>query len=97
MLKGVQKRSIVSEVRIIPIRPVDSLVALASCVIDGKFYIGSIGVHTKRSGGYRMTYPNKVSGKNSINIFHPITRELGDEIEKSIIHEYEQLITRDTL
>jgi stage V sporulation protein G len=85
----------VSEVNVIPIRPKEGLVALASVVIDEKFYIGSIGIYTKLKGGYRITYPNKKSGINVINIFHPITKELGDEIESAVIEAYEDLLSKD--
>ena len=85
----------VTEINVIPIRPKDGLVALASCVIDEKFYIGSIGVYTKLKGGYRITYPNKKSGNSTINIFHPITKDLGDIIENEIISEYEKLLSKD--
>lgn len=85
----------VTEVNVIPIRPKSGLVALASCVIDEKFYIGSIGIYTKLKGGYRITYPNKKSGISVINIFHPIDKELGDLIESEVIGEYERLLSKD--
>lgn len=83
----------VSEVSIIPISPRNGLIALASCVIDNKIYVGSIGIYTRRSGGYRITYPTKKVNENSINIFHPINKESGDVIEKAIIKSYEELIS----
>jgi len=85
----------VTEVTIIPIKPRNGLVALASCVIDNKFYVCSIGIYTKLNGGYRLTYPNKKSKENAINIFHPINKECGDAIEKEIINEYEKLVVAD--
>ena len=87
----------ITEVSIIPMqrKEDDGLRGLASCVINNKFYIGSIGIYTKLKGGYRLTYPNKKSGANSINIFHPIDKELGNNIEQAIIKEYENLLTKD--
>ena len=85
----------ITEVTIIPIKPRDGLVALASCVIDSKMYVGSIGVYTKIKGGYRLTYPNKKVGENAINIFHPINKECGDGIEAAIIDKYEELMCKD--
>ena len=85
----------ITEVTIIPIKPRDGLVALASCVIDSKMYVGSIGVYTKIKGGYRLTYPNKKVGENAINIFHPINKECGDGIETAIIDKYEELMCKD--
>ncbi len=88
-----KKKNVVTEVNILPIRPRDGLVAIASCVINNDFYVGSIGIYTKLKGGYRLTYPNKKSGSNSVNIFHPISQDLGDAIEEAIIKEYEKLIS----
>lgn len=83
----------ITEISIVTLKPKNGLVALASCVIDGKLYLGSIGIYTKLKGGYRLTYPNKKIGENSINIFHPINREVGDAIEKAIVDKYEELIS----
>jgi stage V sporulation protein G len=70
-------------------------VALASCVVDEKWYIGSLGIYTRLKGGYRITYPNKKVGENAINIFHPINREAGDAVEKAVVEKYEELISKD--
>ena len=82
----------ITEVTIIPVKPNKGLVALASCVIDDKLYLGSIGIYTKLKGGYRLTFPNKKVGDTSINIFHPINRAVGDAIEDGIVAEYERLM-----
>lgn len=82
----------ISEIKIIPLKPKEGLVALASCVIDGKLYLGSIGIYTKLAGGYRLTYPNKKLGDRSINIYHPINSATGDCIESAIIAEYERIM-----
>jgi len=84
----------ITEVTIIPIKPKNGLVALASCVIDDKLYLGSIGIYTKLKGGYRLTYPNKKVGENAINLYHPITKDCGDAIEKAIVDRYEELMTQ---
>lgn len=83
----------VSEVQIVPIQPRDGLVAFASLVIDDKLYVSSIGVHTKLSGGYRITYPTKKVGDRNIQLFHPITRELGREIEETVIAKVKNVMT----
>jgi len=82
----------VSEITIIPLKPKNGLVALASCVIDEKFYIGSIGIYTKLKGGYRLTYPTKKVGERSINICHPIDLVTGKAIEDAVVAEYERLM-----
>jgi len=83
----------INEVTIIPIKPKNGLVALATCVLDNKIFLGSIGIYTRLKGGYRLTYPNKKMGESSINLYHPISKEVGDAIEKAIIEEYERLIS----
>ncbi len=83
----------VSEIQIIPIQARDGLVAFANLVIDEKLYVSSIGVHTKLSGGYRITYPTKKVGDRSIQLFHPITRELGREIEEEVIAKMKNVMT----
>ena len=84
----------VGEITIIPIKPKNGLVALATCVLDEKIYLGSIGIYTKLKGGYRLTYPNKKVGENAINLYHPITKECGDNIEQAIIKKYEDLMSQ---
>lgn len=90
-----EKATNITEVTIIPIKPKNGLVALASCVIDSKLYVGSIGIYTKLKGGYRLTYPNKKVGDNAINLYHPINSECGDAIEKAIVEKYEELMSQD--
>lgn len=87
----------ITEVTIIPIKPKKGLVALASCVIDEKFYVGSIGVYTRLKGGYRLTFPTKKVGDNSINLCHPINQDVGDAIEKAIADEYEKLVSQSVV
>ena len=92
MSKEKVKETIITETTIIPIKPKEGLVALASCVIDEKIYLGSIGIYTKLEGGYRLTYPTKKVGDKNFNIFHPISKEAGDKIEEAIIKRYEDLM-----
>lgn len=82
----------ITEIQILPIKPRDGLIAFASVVLDGKLYLSSIGVHRKIDGsGYRLTYPTKKVGEANINIYHPISRDLGLAIEKSIFEKIEKL------
>lgn len=82
----------ITEISIIPLKPKNGLVALASCVFDDRLYLSSIGIYTKLKGGYRLTYPTKKIGEGSINIYHPINKEIGQIIEKIIVEKYEKLI-----
>ena len=82
----------ITEVNIAPIKPKDGLIGFASVVFDGCLYLGSIGVYTRLDGsGYRMTYPTKKIAERNINIYHPITAELGRQIEAAILQKAEEI------
>ena len=85
----------ITEVQIIPIKPKDGLVAIASVVADNSLYLGSVGVYTRLDGsGYRITYPTKKIGEKNINIYHPINKETSKAIEEAIISEAEKILTQ---
>lgn len=78
---------VISEVQIIPVKPQGGLVAFASCVINGQFYVGDIAVYTRPDGqDYRLVYPCKVlpNGKR-INCFHPINRDAAARLTKAVV------------
>ena len=78
----------ISEIEITPIRAQNGLVAFASVLLDNKVKLNSIGIYTKLSGGYRLTYPTK----GQFNIFKPITKEVSQAIESAVLDKYSQLI-----
>jgi stage V sporulation protein G len=88
-----------TEIQIIPVKPKDGLVAFASCVVNNSLYIGNIAIYTSPSNpeGYRLVYPLKVlpNGKE-INCVHPITKEAGEAIAKSIINKFKEFKFRVT-
>ncbi len=78
----------VTEVQIIPVKPTNGLIAFASCVIDGKLLLSSIGVFTKLDGsGYRITFPTKKVGREgfNVNVFNPINKEACEAITRAIL------------
>ena len=80
------KIMMITEVQITPIKPKDGLVAFASVVLENSLYLGFLGVYTRLDGtGYRITYPTKKVGENSLNIYHPINKETSRAIEEAII------------
>jgi len=85
---------LISEVQIIPIKPVNGLVAFASFILDGKVYLGSIGIMTRPSGGYRLVYPSKKVGVKNINTFYPINKDIAEEIEIKVINRLEDVMNR---
>lgn len=79
----------ISDVRIIPVKAANGLVAFGSLVINGNLYLGSIAIHRKLDGtGYRLTYPTKRAGNGERALFHPITPELSRVIEQVLCEEY---------
>lgn len=75
----------ISEVQINLIKPKDGLIGFAALVINGDFYLSGIGIHRKLTGaGYRLTYPTRKSGSRDFEIFHPINKNAGQQIEAAI-------------
>jgi DNA-binding cell septation regulator SpoVG len=81
----------ISEVQITPIKPIDGLVGFASLVFDDSFYLGSIGIFTRPQGGFRLTYPTRKSMNKNLHVFHPINKEIADDIERAIISKFEEV------
>lgn len=81
-----------SEIQIVPIKPINGLVAFASFVLDNKFYLGSIGIMTRPQGGYRLVYPSKKVGLRNINTFYPINKVVAEEIETEVINRLEDVM-----
>ncbi len=83
----------ITEVQIIPIKPKDGLVAIASVIADNSLYLGSVGVFTRLNGsGYRITYPTKKVGNKSLNVYHPINKETSKTIEEAIISKAKEIL-----
>lgn len=84
-----------SEITITPIKPQNGLVAFASFVLNNCLYLGSIGILTRISGGYRLVYPSKKIGERNINIFYPINHTIGKTIEKEVVKKFEDVMKHD--
>ena len=80
----------ITEIQIIPVKPKDGIVAFASFVLDECLYLSSIAVMTRPTGGYRLVYPTKKVGPRDIHIFHPISRDFAQIIEKNVIEKLEK-------
>jgi DNA-binding cell septation regulator SpoVG len=88
------KELTISEIQITPIKPQKSLVGFASCILNGQLYIGCIAIHCDLlNQSFRCVYPTKKfkDGKE-IPLYHPITKEAGEAIQKAIVGEWEYLI-----
>lgn len=84
-------KATISEVQITPIKENEGLVGFASFVYNENFYMGSIGIYTRPQGGYRLTYPTRKVNNGNFNVFHPINREVAEEVEKAIISKFEDV------
>ena len=80
----------INEVSIEFIKPKNGLVGFASFVIEGIYY-SSVGIFTRPTGGYRLTYPTKRVGNRDLHLFHPINRQTAYEIEEKILTEFKKL------
>ena len=88
----------ISEINIQLIKPTNGLVAFASVVLDDKIFLGSIGIHQKLDGtGYRLTYPTKKTGDRDFHIFHPIEKNIGQEIERAIFEKLTTLLEKQNV
>lgn len=86
------KKTQVSEVQIRPVKPHNGLIAFASFVLDNKYYVSSVAIYTKLTGGFRLVYPTKtIKDKSGINVFHPITRPASKAIEDAIFKKINAL------
>ena len=83
----------VTEIQITPVKPQNGLVAFASLVLSHNLYLGSIGILTRPTGGYRLVYPTKKVGYTNINIYHPINKQFADQIEQEVIKKLEEVMT----
>lgn len=84
----------ISEIQITPIKPRESLVAFASCVVDRQIYLGGIAIHCDLlNQSFRCVYPTKKFGDGKeIPIYHPISKEAGLTVQKAIVTAWENLI-----
>lgn len=83
----------ISEIQFYPVKPQDGLLGFVSFVLDGKFWMGSVAVFTRRDGGYRLVYPTrKVAGQN-INVFHPINPEVGLQVEQAVSEKVAEIFS----
>jgi stage V sporulation protein G len=82
----------ITEINIIPIKPDGGLIGFASVLLDNGLYLGSIGVYSRLDGtGYRITYPTKKIGGKDLNIYHPINRDLSQEIEDAVTRKAREI------
>lgn len=84
----------ISDIQLVPARFKDGLAFFANFVLDGKYFIGNVAVYSLLDGsGFRLVYPDKkLPNGQQIPLFHPINRELGDEIQREVSAEAMRLL-----
>ena len=92
MNKKEDVKSKISELNITPIKPRDGLIGFVSFVFDNSFYLGSIGIHTKMSGGYRLTFPTRK--ENDYQMYHSINNETNEAIIELISEKVDEIICK---
>ena len=78
----------ISEVQIIPIKPNNGHVGFCSFVLDGCYFVGSVAIFTKLSGGIRLVFPTKVVGERQMHMHHPISSEMHQHILSAVEEKY---------
>ncbi len=82
----------ITKLEIISIKPNQGLVGFANIILEDQIFLGSIGIHLKLNGdGFRLTYPTRKIGDQSVTIFHPLQHELSRAIEKAIEARIQEL------
>jgi stage V sporulation protein G len=84
----------ISDIQITPIKPQNGLVGFASFIFNDCFYMSAIGIFTRPQGGFRLTYPTKKNITGGLNIYHPIKREIAEQIEQEVISKFEEIINK---
>lgn len=82
---------LITEVNVTPIRPQAGLVAFASVVLEKSIYLSSIAIYTRPDGSYRLLYPTKKLGGQTMNLFHPISREASKKIEAAVFKKCNEI------
>ena len=88
------KKKLITKVEVVPIIPRQGLIAFANVVFENKLALNGIGIHTCLSrSGFRLLYPNKqLSNGKVVQLYHPINKQVADEIQDTIIGQYEELL-----
>jgi len=88
---------ILSEIRINPI-PISKkgIVAFVSFVLDNVYHVSDVMIATSpKRQDFRVVYPLKTSQTGAtIQIFYPIKKEIGLQIEKQVLDYYRDFLSK---
>lgn len=85
----------ISQIQIVPVKPRNGLVAFCSFVLYQDMYCSSVAIFTRPDGSYRLVYPTKRVGNKDLNIFYPISNEMGSLIEKEVSNKLKDVMNND--
>lgn len=85
-------KNLINEIQIIPVKPKDGLIAFCSFVLFECLYCSSVGVFTRPNGGYRLVYPKKRVGSRDIDIYYPVSRDIGLIIEEEVTKVFKDVM-----
>jgi len=88
-------KTTISEIQFYPVKPQDGLLGFVSFVLDGKFWMGSVAVFSRREGGYRLVYPTRKVGGQNINVFHPINQEADQQVEAAVSEKVAEIFSEN--
>lgn len=87
-----------SEISIVPIRSTPKgVVAFCNFVINNAFRVCDCAIATDlTNGGFRIIYPTKQIPfqKKPVQVFYPINKETGSQIQNQIIEHYNKIINK---
>lgn len=86
---------VISEVQIVPVKANNGLIGFASFVLYEAMYCGSVGIFTRPKGGYRLVYPTRKMIVKDIDVYYPISKQVGQAIEEAVVSKFEEVVSRD--
>jgi hypothetical protein len=85
---------VISEIQIVPIKPINGLVGFASFVLYEAIYCGSVGIMTRPfDDSYRLVYPTKKVAGKDMDVYHPINKQVGRLIEDEVMKQINDVMS----
>jgi DNA-binding cell septation regulator SpoVG len=80
----------ISEIQIVPLKPRNGLVGLASMIVNECLYMGQMRIMANRNGGFRIDFPYRQGLKDErvFQVYHPINSETKAIIEEAILAKF---------
>lgn len=94
-MKKRKTAEVISKIQVKTIKPKGGLVGFASFVLYESLYCSCVAIYTRHHGGFRLVYPTKRSGDRDMDVFHPISEELGNIIEEDVLLKYYEVKSYD--